>query len=243
MAPYLRKFHSYTTPSEATAELLDTARYMRDGKHGSKVPAPVSLPDVLGLGGGGGDICAAGWQTNADPIDGRKLGAFTSPLTIDSKSGKRGYAAAYYSSKVEARPSLKLPAETMVERILLEHENEETLVTGVQIQTPSGICHIRANKECIFVQKAHDISMVINNSGVGENLQDHGLATINFEVADGQVSGDIMRDPNVVQAAGKIYEETRSRPLAGMLLSMAYLPLVNGSGAVPREEIGSLSSK
>lgn len=43
----------------------------------------------------------------------------------------------------------------------------------------------------------HGISVVVDSPGVGENLQDHTLVAISFEVADGQVSGDVLRDPNI----------------------------------------------
>jgi hypothetical protein len=39
-------------------------------------------------------------------------------------------------------------------------------------------------------------------------------------------------DPNVVQTLIKLYEETRGGPLAGMPLSMAYLPLTDVRGGV-----------
>jgi choline dehydrogenase-like flavoprotein len=35
---------------------------------------------------------------------------------------------------------------------------------------------------------------IVDNPAVGENLQDHSITSINFGIADGQISGDIMRD-------------------------------------------------
>jgi choline dehydrogenase-like flavoprotein len=262
MAPYLRKFHSYSPPSEATAELLDTTRYMSFEKQGYDGPVPLSLPDVYGPFNKAWNETFAqlGWETDADPIEGQKLGAFTSPLTVDANTGKRGYAAAYYTPEVAARPNLRLLTETMVEKIDLTQEEGELVAKGVQVKTQDSSYQIIAKKEVILcagslnspqllelsgiggadLLHSHGIPVLIDNPAVGENLQDHALTTINFEVADGQISGDILRDPNVVQAVMKIYEETNGGPLAGMPISMAYLPFVDGNGTVPREEIERL---
>jgi choline dehydrogenase-like flavoprotein len=264
MAPYLRKFHTYTPPSEATAELLGTNRYMKTVNQGSDGPVAVSLPDVYGEFNKAWDETFAqlGWQTDDDPIQGKKLGAFTSPLTVDSKMGKRGYAAAYYSPEIAARPNLRLITETTVEHVLLAQENGDVIAKGVQVKSQDGSYQINAKKEVILcggslntpqllelsgigsanLLQSHNIPVIIDNPAVGENLQDHALSTINFEVADNQVSGDIMRNPEVLQALIKLYEETHGGPLSGMPLSMAYLPFVDGKGAVSREETEMLFS-
>ncbi|CAI7612212.1 unnamed protein product [Penicillium glandicola] len=265
MAPYLRRFHSYAAPSEATAELLGTSRYMKVDNQGCDGPVPVSLPDVYGPFNKAWNETFAqlGWETDADPLDGRKLGAFTSPLSIDAKTGTRGYAAAYYSPEVAARPNLRLLAETIVERIVFDPENGEVTASAVQVTAQGKPDTIFAKKEVILcagslnspqllelsgiggadLLQSHEIKVVVDNPAVGENLQDHGISSVNFEIADDQVSGDIMRDPNVVQALIKLYEETHGGPLAGMPLSMAYLPLVDGSGAVAKEKIETLLSE
>lgn len=48
------------------------------------------------------------------------MGAFICPLMVDTKMGKRGYAAAYYTSEVLERPSSHLLTETLVGRVLLD---------------------------------------------------------------------------------------------------------------------------
>jgi choline dehydrogenase-like flavoprotein len=265
MAPYLRKFHTFSPPSKTTAELLSLDRYMKASSQGCDGPVPVSLPDVYGPFNKAWDETfeKLGWRTDADPIAGRKLGAFTAPLTVDAKTGKRGYAAAYYSPEVAARPNLRLLAETMVERVLLTKQDGDAVATGVQVKNRDGTREIHAKKEVILcagslntpqvlelsgignaeLLQKHRIPVIINNPGVGENLQDHCISSISYEIADGQVSGDILRDPNVVQALIKLYEETRGGPLAGMPISVAYLPFVDGRGVVPRQEVEDLLAK
>ncbi|KAL7654183.1 hypothetical protein ACMYSQ_008848 [Aspergillus niger] len=264
IAPYLRKFHTYTPPSEETAAFLSLDKYMKQDNQGKDGPIPVTLPDVYGPFNQAWDetFSHLGWRTDVDPISGRKVGAFTSPLSVDGATGRRGYAGAYYSPKVAERPNLDLLAETMVERVLLTKDADGlATATGVQVKTKGEETReIAANREVIIcagslnspqilelsgigkrdLLEKHSIPVVVDRPGVGENLQDHCLAAVSFEVADGQISGDITRDPNVVQSLIKLYEETHSGPLAGMPVSMAYLPLMDHDGRLSSEKVVEL---
>ena len=264
MAPYLRKFHTYTPPSEETAAFLSLDKYMKQENQGKDGPVPVTLPNVYGPFNQAWDETFGnlGWRTDADPISGRKIGAFTSPLSVDGATGRRGYAGAYYSPKVAERPNLDLLVETMVERVLLTKDADGlATATGVQVKTKGEQSReIVANREVIIcagslnspqilelsgigkrdVLEKHNIPVIVDRPGVGENLQDHCLAAVSFEVADGQISGDLTRDPNVVQSLIKLYEETHSGPLAGMPVSMAYLPLMDHEGQLSREKVEQL---
>lgn len=55
-------------------------------------------------------------------------------------------------------------------------------------------------------------------------MQDHPILCQSFEVADGVMSGDVMRDPNLVQAVVAQYQATREGPLGQSLISCAYVP-------------------
>lgn len=265
LAPYLRKFHTYTAPSDDTAKIISPARYMKAENQGSNGPVPATHPNVYGPFNQAWDETFAklGWEPHADPILGQMVGAFTCPLSIDLKTGKRGYAVSYYSPNVAARSNLTLLTEAPVEKILLSEGNDGVIATGVQVKTNDGSYAINAKKEVILsagslnspqilelsgigdkkLLQEHGIPVIIDNPAVGENLQDHPEVTINYEVADNQISGDILRDPKVVEAVSKVYEETRSGPLSGMPVSMAYLPLVDANGAVPKNEVEELLSK
>lgn len=267
MAPYLRKFHTYTSPSDTTSKLLATDRYLKEHDQGAHGPVPVTLPDVYGPFNEAWDKTfeELGFYTDEDPIAGRKLGAFTSPLSVDPKTGQRGYAAAYYGPEVAQRPNFDLISETMVERILLNTEADgEVVATGIQIRAKDGKQQqISAGREVILsagslnspqllelsgigskdILQKHEVPVVLDRPGVGENLQDHALTSLNFEIADGQISGDILRDPNVLQSVIKLYEETRGGPLAGMPISVAYLPMVDHEGKLSQETVEELLSK
>lgn len=66
---------------------------------------------------------------------------------------------------------------------------------------------------------------------VEEHLQDHVLASIILEVAYDQVSGDVMKDSNIVKPVIRVYQDTQIGPLSDTPLSFAYTPIVDCSGA------------
>lgn len=49
-----------------------------------------------------------------------------------------------------------------------------------------------------------------------------------------------MRDPNIVQAVMKLYQQTHTGPLSGTPLSFSYTPLVGKDGALPTSEVEAL---
>jgi choline dehydrogenase-like flavoprotein len=265
MAPYFRKFHKYVEPSAATKKLLSLDSYMDAANQGIGGPLPATIPDVWG------DFNSAwnatfeklGWQSTEDPILGGRLGAFSPVLSVDCKTGARGYATAYYTPEVAKRPNLTLLTETLVERVLfntLKASNGAAIATGVRIRMKDGrVDQIMARREVILSAGALQTPQLLELSGignkdilnrygipvvvdspVGENLQDHALSCISFEVADGQISGDVIRDVKVLEDLIQLYQVTRGGPLLGTPASMAFLPLVDSTGRLGEDEIQKL---
>ncbi|RJE22102.1 Dehydrogenase [Aspergillus sclerotialis] len=258
MAPYLRKFHKYTAPDHAVAEQLGLHSYLDPSQQGRSGPVPVCFPATYGTFNRAWDETFAklGWQDTRDPIGGAKLGAFTCPLSVHPENSTRGLATVYPID----RPNISLLTETVVERILFtagDGSNGRPTATGVQINGERGQRKvILARKEVILsagslhspqlleisgiggakLLKKHGIPVVVNLPGVGENLQDHCISSISYKVAEGQVSGDIMRDPQVAQSVMELYQKTKTGPLAGLPISVAFLPLVDGSKRASTED-------
>lgn len=220
MSPYLRKFHTYTPPTREMAELLSTDEYMKAESQGANGPVPVTLPDIYAHFSRAWDDTFAnlGWRTNTDPINGEKMGAFTFPLSVNSK-GRRGYATAYYTAEAAQRRNLLVQTETMVEKILFDKKHKKPRATGVRVRGLSGdIQRITARREVILcagtintpqllelsgigradILQKHGIPLVHDSPGVGENLQDHAMVTLGFGVAEGQASGDAVRGPEIL---------------------------------------------
>jgi choline dehydrogenase-like flavoprotein len=263
LAPYFRKYSQFTPPSAETKELLNID-YINEALHGNDGPLPVTIPDVYGpfQASWTKALDSLGWCNKDDPIEGEKLGNFACGLTIDPKTKTRGYAAsAYYTPDVAKRPNLEVMTEALVEKILTRSIDNLVVATGVKVRTKDGeLREIFANKEVILSAGAiqspqilelsgigqkellekHEIPVVLDSPGVGENLQDHAISAPCYEIADDQISADVMRDPNIVQAALQQYMTTKTGPLVGIPISVTMLPLVDSDGRISHDEIAKL---
>jgi choline dehydrogenase-like flavoprotein len=266
LAPYFRKYSRFTPPSTETKELL-SIDYINEELHGKDGPVSVTIPDIYGHFQASWikALDKLGWCNSEDPIEGEKLGTFACGLTIDAQTKTRAYAAsAYHSSEAAMRPNLQVLTETSVERILTKCVDGFIVATGVRVRTNNGAHHeLFAKHEIILSAGAiqspqllelsgigqrtllerHGISVVLDMPGVGENLQDHAISAPCFEIADDQISADIMRDPNNVQTALQEYTTTKTGPLVGIPISMTMLPLVDSDGRVSRNEIVKLTQQ
>lgn len=206
-----------------------------------------------------------GWCNSDDPIEGEKLGTFACGLTIDPETKTRGYAAsAYYTPDVAKRPNLQVLTEAFVEKILTKNAGDSVMATGVRVQTKDGAHHeIAAKVEVILsagtiqspqvlelsgigqreLLEKHGIPVVLDSPGVGENFQDHAISAPCFEIADDQISADIMRDPSIVQAVLQQYMTTKTGPLVGIPVSVTMLPLIDSNGPVRHNDITQLTKQ
>lgn len=73
------------------------------------------------------------------------------------------------------------------------------------------------------ILKKNRIKVLYPNENVGENLQDHMLAPLGFEVADGQVTAAALRDEKVFNDALAQYIKNQTGPLSTGLCSSALL--------------------
>lgn len=264
MAPYFHKFHRYVPASKETANLLSLDTLMDENAQGKNGPLPVTFQDVYGPFHSAWleTFKNLGFDNTADPIAGEKLGAFTPPSSIHRESSARAYAtSAYYTADVAARVNLQILTETRVTKILTEKRDGSVRATGVAVYTNDDkqeVIHVTT--EVILsagalqspqilelsgiggkdLLETHGIPVIINNPSVGENLQDHCHAAVSFEVADGQISGDVMRDPKIIDALMKQYQETKTGPFSGIPLTMAYLPMVDVNGLLTKDDIRKL---
>jgi choline dehydrogenase-like flavoprotein len=264
MAPYYKKFHTFFPASKETNELLSLDSYMNSEIQGTDGPLSTTFPDAYGPFNQAwmAAFNGVGFNDNSDPILGRKLGAFTPPNSVDPKKNQRSYSAsAYYTAEIERRPNLDLLTETFVNKVLLQSSDNGVEAKGVQICSKDGSVDEIYAEEVILaagalqspqilensgigskeILKRYGVEILIDNPGVGENLQDHCFATVSFEVSDDQISADVVRDPAVVKALLKQYEETRTGPLSGVPFSLAYLPPVDINGRMAPKDVELLT--
>jgi choline dehydrogenase-like flavoprotein len=86
---------------------------------------------------------------------------------------------------------------------------------------------------------AHNIDVVLENPNVGTNLQDHGYVPFSWEVDDSQVSGDVLRNPEIAGAAMAAYQAAKAGPLSGVPIVSAFMPLVD----LPETEMDEILSQ
>ncbi|OCK84459.1 GMC oxidoreductase [Lepidopterella palustris CBS 459.81] len=260
MAPYYRKFHTFHPGPPETREILSLDSYINENAQGKDGPLHVAFRE------GASNFHSSwleafqkmGFGDSNDPIDGNKIGAFFPPASINPNGNSRSYAApAYYNAEVSSRPNLSLLSETLVEKVILSSHNGTTTATGVQIRSKDGTSTSLIASEIILsagsiqtpqilelsgigsseILSPLNIPVQVSLPGVGNNFQDHPFSAISFEVADGQISGDIMRDKEIVQKAVKQYFETRTGPLGGIQMGAAYLPPVDIDGKISSSKI------
>ncbi|KAH6623820.1 hypothetical protein F5144DRAFT_595920 [Chaetomium tenue] len=264
LAPYLRKFATVHTSPQSARDLLGLT-YLNEGLAKGDGPIQVSHTEGYGVTNKAWlqTFADLGLEAASDPREGGALGAFQNHASIDPATNTRSYACTgYYTPEVAKRPNLVVLTETVVNKIIFDTTSgEDAVATGVEIITKDGQKkQVSASTEVILAAGAlqspqilelsgvggrdllgkHGIPVIVENPNVGEHVQDHPIVCQSFEVADGVPSGDVLRDPNVLQALVGMYQTGGAGPLGQSVISVAYSPLVDGSGVVPAEAKASL---
>ncbi|QIW95779.1 hypothetical protein AMS68_001297 [Peltaster fructicola] len=256
-------FHTFVPASKDTAELLSLDKYIDSSMQGTNGPVQVTHTDTYGPFNKAwmDAFDALGMNDAEDPINCAKTGAFTPTNSIKRDGYTRSYSAsAYYTEDVATRPNLHVLTKALATKVLL---SSDAIATGVRVHLEDGSEHDIKASEVILSAGAfqspqlleisgigsaellaqHGIKCVVDNKAVGENLQDHAFANLSFEVANGQISGDVLRDPKVIEMLLAQYNESRSGPFTGMPMSIAYLPAVDGRGVLAADRLKELVRK
>ena len=135
--------------------------------------------------------------------------------------------------------------EALVEKVLFDPRRggNDLIANGVKFGTKGKHYVVKAKKEVILsagafasskilelsgigsakILKRNNIKVLCDNENVGENLQDHPLVPLGFEVADGVRTVDALRDPKVFKAALATYLANQTGPLSTGIFSSALL--------------------
>lgn len=199
--PYFTKSEAYVGPSNLVAQDLET-QYINPAVHGKSGPIDNTFPDIYGPLD---EAWPRAYDTldlglKADPRDGLALGGYTNIINMDLKSRTRSYAATAYYLPAKSRPNLTVLTGALVEKILFgrDTKTKQQVANGVQYSIGGQKVQVKAKKEVILsagsigspqilelsgigdptLLKSLEIDVVIPNSNVGENLQDHAYVPI-----------------------------------------------------------------
>lgn len=252
LAPYFRKFGKTHPPSRVSRDTCRMDGH-HDLELSGLESGPLALSIGEGFGPSNSAWMDAfeklGLKMNAEPRNGSAVGAFQQAATIDPVTKTRtSSVSAYLTEEVRARPNLTILTDTIVSRVILDKSEDGTskpVAVGVEICSSKGIKRtIRANSEVVLAAGAlqtpqilelsgigdreiltkQGIPVIAENKNVGRNLQDHPIVCESFEVADGVMSGDILRDPDLLNAITAQYQGSQDGPLGQSVISSAFVP-------------------
>ena len=263
MVPYFRKFHTLTLPPTEIKEHLGID-WLDEDTRATSGPVQASFCGIPQ------DVLSKAWvdtfktinyRLEGNPFAGQAVGGYCSPATVDPVKKQRSYATTAYFAPARERPNLKVVTNALAEKISVDSSG---CATGVEVIVENDAkCKVNAKKEVILAagvfqtpkilelsgigSKKHleclGIPMVINNPNVGENLQDHIMSGISFEVNDGVPTGDplLRQEPEALQMAMQLYTECKAGPLCvGGYATHSFMPILSWlteKGRVERDRL------
>ncbi|KAJ5105514.1 glucose-methanol-choline oxidoreductase [Penicillium alfredii] len=253
---YYKKSYTLQLPDPATREHIGVS-WIDDRNHGSSGPLKISFPATIQ------NPLARAWVDtfqkigrgiSADPFSGSSIGGYSNMAAVDGEAKTRSYAATEYGLPAMQRPGVHIVTEALVHRILFDPPDQTGVTaTGVEAVVQGQMLTVKATKEVIVTAGAlntpkilelsgignetilaqHNIPVVVHNSNVGENLQDHLMTGISFETVDGVPTADplLRQEPEAMQAAVKMHAEHNAGPMTiGGVQSSAYMPVQDYHG-------------
>ncbi|KAL4876597.1 glucose-methanol-choline oxidoreductase-like protein [Aspergillus karnatakaensis] len=271
ISPYYKKAFSLTLPSAKKINELGLG-YVDTTVCGSEGPVQASFPDSLV------DPIAKAWvktleglgyPMKSDPFTGEAYGGYTNAASIDPATKTRSYSANAYYLPAKGRSNLHVVTKAHVNRVLLYRSADgEIAATGAEYIKDGQTVTVKAQQEVIVAAGAYNspkilelsgigsatllnnlgIPVIVDNPNVGENLQDHALAGLSYEVQDFiNTKDDLMRQvPEVLGAAMQDFQTKQFGPFTvGGNYSSALLPLPDFShpetGAQELDKVLSLT--
>ncbi|KAE8323110.1 hypothetical protein BDV39DRAFT_218101 [Aspergillus sergii] len=169
-----------------------------------------------------------GYSLTADPFSGNSIGGYSNLAAVDYETKTRSYAVTGYGLPTMQRPGVRILREAMVQKILFDASDaREVILTAGALNTPKLLELSGIGNKTILDQ--FNIPVVVENPYVGENLQDHLMSGISFEVKEGVITGDPLphQEQEEVQNAMQLYTEHKAGPMTiGGIQSSAFMPII-----------------
>lgn len=197
---------------------------------------------------------------SGDPFSGQAYGGYVNAETIDPATRQRSYSANAYLQPAKTRPNLTVITGALVDKIVLDNSNSnEVIATDVQYTKDGETKIVEAHKEVTIsagsfnsprllelsgignpeILKQHNVSVVIDNPNVGENLQNHLMCGMSFEVVEGIKTLDSLAR----QSPDTLAYAKGGGPFASSgTYASALLPFPNNNTAEGRRDLQQLLS-
>lgn len=179
-------------------------------------------------------------------------------ITVDAASGTRSYAGNAYYQPNAGRPNLTVLVQAQVAKITLASHHGNVTATGVDFLSFGSKYHVDADHEVIVccgslqspqvlelsgigskkVLEPLGIHVIVENNGVGENLQDHGTLPLCFATRDGADTYDNFQIPGFVTSETEKFFGSREGLLTVLIYSNANL-----SYQQVEQRVGSISAE
>lgn len=181
-----------------------------------------------------------------DPLSGKITGACTNAGLIDPVLRQRSYYPSVYLAPIQHRSNLTVITDANVQKIVLSGSSPSVVAESVVYVKDDQTTEVRASKEVILAAGAiHSpkllelsgignanllngihIPVYVDNPHVGENLQNHPMTEMSFEVREGVKTVDDLfsQDPLALQDMMEKEEQIWSIGSSQHLL-VVFLPL------------------
>ncbi|KAL7621681.1 hypothetical protein AAE478_009008 [Parahypoxylon ruwenzoriense] len=196
-------------------------------------------------------ISKLGYPVSMDPFSGQLLGALITPESVHPDTKQRSFPLLAKISRF---------GQTSADKIIFDKPQGTSpdgrqgmpVATGVQYTKDGKTTFVKAEKEVILsagalnsprilklsgigdsnLLKSLGIDVVMHNPYVGENLQNHTIATMKYKVIPQEgfqtIDGVIRQDPNALAAAMESYTKDHAGPLSRSNAdTVAQLPFPN----------------
>ncbi|OIW33152.1 putative choline dehydrogenase [Coniochaeta ligniaria NRRL 30616] len=202
-----------------------------------------------------------GVETNKAHLAGSNVGAWTNMGAVDPDSMTRSYSVTGYYLPNAYRRNLVVLSEALVSEVVLSEHDGKWTATGVRFQHDGQGYIVSASKEVILsagsvqspqllelsgiggpgVLTRAGIAVKVENTNVGDHLQEHIMIATIFEVDPSLASPDDLKvDRSALAAAEAQYTTSKTGPLTILANSVCYLPL---SHVIPEDALKSIVSR
>ncbi|KAJ9264202.1 CAZyme family AA3 [Paecilomyces variotii] len=244
---YFKKTESFTQPSAAQQREFITPHRISD--HGVGGPVQTTYPSFVSETHKywHSTLQNLNVDTNPSHLGGSNVGAWTSVVNVDPETRTRSYSATAYLRPVTGRTNLKVLTNANVDEILFEADKRidgDLVATGIKFTIDGRTRKAHCTREIILsagsvgspqilelsgignpdILGQAGIQTKVENTHVGENLQEHIMSMTVFELRPDIVTPDDYADAEFKRKADHLYEITKGGLLTATPASMVYLP-------------------